>query len=535
MTILGLHKDPWHNTGACIISDKNGSFDLSSVSEERLSREKDSRKFPEKTIKACMSQMNIKSYAEIDLVVTDYIEDKDWRKDNIEHEVKINEILKEFPENRVVSVNHHLAHACATYFSSPFKSAAILIIDGRGSGKETQSIFIAENNNIKLLESTDKMGIGLLYSTITKKIGFKVLEEGKTMRLAPYGKEYNRKIFNFPENFKGIITNFEDVMVLGKYELTKEYDKKILTSEDKAVTAYEIQELCEKVFLHLSNYAKKITNKEYLCLSGGSALNSVSNYRVLKTGLFQDVFVNPAASDTGIPLGCALYGYHILGKNPKTYKEISPYLGPEYAPKDIEKAINNFNGYEIIRENTKPKAIEMIINNKIVAVFWGRSEIGPRALGNRSIIVNPMIAENKDILNSRVKHRESFRPFAPAILVEHLQEYFDISRPEPYMLMVPPVKEDKKKIIPAVTHYDGTGRVQSVSKELNKNFYEMIDLFYQKTGVPVLLNTSFNVAGEPIVESPTDAIKCFLGTGIDALLFENILLVKNTNEDKKIS
>ncbi len=526
MTILGLHKDPWHNTGACIISDKDGLFNVCAVSEERLNREKDSRKFPEKAIKTCMKQMNIKKYDEINLVVTDYIEDGDWRKDNLEHEEKIHPLLKGFPENKIVVINHHLSHACATYFSSPFDNAAILIVDGRGSDKETQSIFIGEKNEIKLLESTTKMGIGLLYSTITKKIGFKVLEEGKTMGLAPYGKEYSRRIFNFPEKFNGIVTDFEDVMVLGKYELTKEYDKEIITFEDKAVAAFGVQDLCEKVFLHLANYTKEITKKDYLCLSGGSALNSVSNYKVLQTGLFKDVFINPAASDAGIPLGCALYGYHILGKNLKTYKQISPYLGPIYASDDIERAIDNFSGYEIMREDAKQKAVEMIVENKTVAVFWGRSETGPRALGNRSILVNPMVAENKDVLNSKVKHRESFRPFAPAILVEHLQEYFDIPRPEPYMLMVPSIKEDKRKIIPAVTHYDGTGRVQSVSKELNKNFYEMIELFYQKTGVPVLLNTSFNVAGEPIVESPEDAIRCFLGTGIDALLFENILLIK---------
>jgi len=526
MIVLGLHKDPWHNTGACIISDKSGSFDICFISEERLNREKDSRKFPEKAIKACMDQMNIKSQGEIDLVVMDYIEDKDWRKDNIQHEERFHDILKEFPEGKIVIINHHLSHVCATYFSSHFNNAAILVVDGRGSDKETQSIFVAENNDIKRLESTDKMGIGLLYSTVTQKIGFKVLEEGKTMGLAPYGKEYNRKIYNFPERFNGIVTDFEDIMILGKYELTREYNKEIISYADKAAAAFEIQELCEKVFLHLSNYTKKITNKDYLCLSGGSALNSVSNYKILKTGLFKDVFINPAASDAGTPLGCALYGYHILGKNPKLYRELSPYLGPEYKLEDIENAISDFSGYETIRKDVKQRAVEMIVNNKIVSVFWGRSEQGPRALGNRSILVNPMIAENKDILNTKVKHRESFRPFAPAVLVEYLQDYFYLPRPEPYMLMVPLVKEDKRKIIPAVTHYDGTGRVQSVSKELNKNFYDTIDLFYRETGVPVLLNTSFNIAGEPIVESPKDAIECFLKTGIDALLFENILLVK---------
>ncbi|MFA6077249.1 MAG: carbamoyltransferase C-terminal domain-containing protein [Candidatus Paceibacterota bacterium] len=527
MIVLGLHKNPWHDTGACIISDKSGSFEVCSISEERLNREKDSRVFPERAIKACMEKLDIKSYAEIDFVVMDYIEDKDWRKDNIEHKERIHEILKEFPEDKIIVINHHLAHASATYFSSPFNSASVLVIDGRGSNKETQSIFIAKDNQIKPLESTSKMGIGLLYSTVTRKIGFKVLEEGKVMGLAPYGKEYNRKIFNFPERFSGIETDFEDVMVLGKYELTKEYDKNIETLEDKKVAAFEIQDLCEKVFLHLANYAKKITNEDYLCLSGGSSLNSVSNYKVLKSGFFKDVFINPAASDTGIPLGCALYGYHVLGNKPKTYKEISPYLGPEYTINDIKKAIKEFSGYKIVRKDAKPEAVKMLLENKIISIFWGRSETGPRALGNRSIVMSPMIAENKDVLNARVKHRESFRPFAPAILVEHLQEYFDIPRPEPYMLTVPMVKEDKKKLIPAATHYDGTGRVQSVSKELNKNFYELIELFYKKTKVPVLINTSFNVAGEPIVESPKDAIKCFLGTDIDALLFENILLIKN--------
>ncbi len=313
--------------------------------------------------------------------------------------------------------------------------------------------------------------------------------------------------------------------------------KPIETFDDKARAAFEVQDECEAAVLHLAEYAFKRTGADYLCISGGVALNSVANYKVLRSGIFKDIFMNPAASDTGIPLGCALHGYHKLLKRPKSYREIFPYLGPSYSRAQILAAIEAYQGtafnqlayegFHLVNQDAIGRAVEMLAANKIVACFHGRSEMGPRALGNRSILMSPLVAANKDVLNSQVKHREAFRPFAPAILEERTQEYFHIDRPSPYMLLVPTVVESKRNVIPAVTHVDGTGRLQTVNKDFNPHFYSIIERFHEKSGVPVLLNTSLNVANEPMAESPEDAIHCFLTTGIDALLMDEFLLIKD--------
>ncbi|MFT7643061.1 MAG: carbamoyltransferase [Pirellulaceae bacterium] len=291
--------------------------------------------------------------------------------------------------------------------------------------------------------------------------------------------------------------------------------------------AYEVQNECEEAYLHLVRYAHEKTGEDRLCLSGGVALNSVANYKVLRSGVFQEIFINPAASDTGIPLGAALYGFHHLLEQPKNYDTISPYVGPAYNTERVVSAIDSFEGYRVVEEDAQIEAARWLAANKIVGHFSSRSEMGPRALGNRSILMSPLVAENKDVLNARVKFREEFRPFAPVVLEERREEYFVLDRPSPYMLLVADIRQEKRAEIPAVTHVDGTGRVQTVSREFNPPFYTLIERFCQATGTPVILNTSFNVAGEPIVESPEDAIRCFLSTDIDALLIEDRLLVKD--------
>jgi carbamoyltransferase len=279
--------------------------------------------------------------------------------------------------------------------------------------------------------------------------------------------------------------------------------------------------------LYLAERARKLTGKTRLCISGGVALNSVANFVISKSGLFEQVFINPAASDTGIPLGAALYGYHTIYGRDRLTVPISPYIGPRHTPESVANAIQPaLARCSVERERVLERTADLLADNRIVAHFHGRSEMGPRALGNRSILMSPMRAENKDVLNARVKHREAFRPFAPACLLEHTAEFFEIDVPCPYMLLVPPVRENKRHVIPAVTHVDGTGRLQTVSESDNPRFRRLIELFAERTGVPVLLNTSFNDNGEPIVESPDDAVRCFLGTDIDALLLDDVLLVK---------
>jgi carbamoyltransferase len=279
--------------------------------------------------------------------------------------------------------------------------------------------------------------------------------------------------------------------------------------------------------LHLARYAADRTGETSLCVSGGVGLNSVANWRIVQSRIFEDVFINPAASDTGIALGAALHGYHEVLGRPRSYDEVRVYIGPSYGASRLAEVIDGHDGYRVVETDALGRAAELLAANLVVACFHGRSEMGPRALGNRSILMSPLVAENKDTLNRRVKHREPFRPFAPAVMEEHAHDYFQIDRPSPYMLLVPPVVEEKRDVIPAVTHVDGTARLQTVRESDNANLYALIDRFHALTDVPVLLNTSFNVANEPIVETPEDAIRCFLATGIDALLMGDRLLIKD--------
>jgi carbamoyltransferase len=524
MIYLGLHKDPWHNTGAAAVTEQHGVLKVAMLSEERLDRIKDSRAFPHHSAMACLRELGASSPHDASSVVMDYIIRKDnWRLDQFKSPCSTFNFLDELPASKLRIINHHLAHAYSVFYSSPFPDAAVLIVDGRGSERETQSLFHATDKGIRLIASTDTIGIGLLYSAITHAIGFGLLQEGKTMGLAPYGRQDPRRFFDFGGRFDGIVTDYAAFCVDGSYAIKAPLPS-LATLEDKAKAAFEIQEECERAMLHLARFAKEKTGSDYLCLSGGVALNSVANYQVLNAGLFKDIFINPAASDTGIPLGCALYGYYEAGGRCRS--EISPYVGPSYSAVQVEQAIAQFSGFNVVREKARERAVAMLAANRIVARFEGRSEMGPRALGHRSILMSPLRAENKDVLNARVKFREAFRPFAPAVLEERAAEFFAIDRPCPYMLLIPDVHPEKRDVIPAVTHVDGTARLQTVTRERNGAFYDVIAEFGRLTGVPVLLNTSFNVAGEPIVETPADSIKCFMGTDIDALLIDDVLLVK---------
>jgi len=536
MVVVGLHKDPWHNTGAAMIREDAGEVRFANLSEERANREKDSRKFPGRSIEACMKELGVASTAEIELVVLDYIVKADWTSDWYRSPCDTNNFLNDIDPKKIHVINHHLAHAYNVFYSSNFESAAVLIVDGRGSEKETQSLFLATRESIELVESTKVIGIGLLYAAVTQAIGFGLLQEGKTMGLAPYGEAVKKQIFRFPRRFEGIVTDYSAVCTEDSYDIAAPHEP-LMSFEDKARAAFEVQKETEAALLHLARYALKRTGATRLCISGGVALNSVANYSVLRSGLFQDIFINPAASDAGIPLGAALYGYHEVLQRPKTYPNVSPFLGPTYSESHVTAAIEAyrgttfnqkaFEGFSVADREALVQAVEMLAGNGIVACFHGRSEMGPRALGNRSILMSPLIAENKNTLNHQIKHREAFRPFAPSVLEEYAQDYFEIDRPSPYMLLVPNVRKEKRERIPAVTHVDGTARLQTVSKDFNPHLCSIIEGFQEKTGVPVLLNTSFNVANEPIVESPEDAIRCFLSTGIDALLIGDYLLVKN--------
>lgn len=526
MYIMGIHKDPWHDTGAAIIKHDGHASEIFSVSEERLDRKKDSRRFPHGAIQACLSHFGLKSLDDIDLFAFDYITSNQLANDHLADRPVDNESLKQFPPEKVEVFNHHLCHAAAVFYSSGFQEAAILIVDGRGSDDETQSLFVGDADGIHLVEKTTAIGIGLLYTAVTRAIGFGPLQEGKTMGLAPFGAGAGDRILTFSGAFDGVETNYESCVAHGEHRLTTPHEP-LDTFERQARAAYDVQQECERAMMHLAQYAKEATGMAKLCISGGVALNSVTNYKILRSGLFDDVFINPAASDTGIPLGAAMAAAYTSKKLPRPREPVSPFLGPRYTSEDYRNAIAKFSGFEVVEEDAIGRAVGLLLDNRIVANHFGRSEIGPRALGNRSILMSPLKAENKDTLNLRVKHREPFRPFAPVTLDEYVPEYFMMDRSCPYMLFVPQVREDKRQTIPAVTHVDGSGRLQSINAKENPVFADIVRKFGEKTGVPVVLNTSFNDNGEPIVESPEDAIRCFLKTNIDALLLDGrTLLIK---------
>lgn len=502
------------------------SPDFAFLSEERIDRVKDSRAFPAGATRACMDELGIASEDEFDFVVMDHIErDDDWRLDQGRRPCSTENYLRSVDQSKIHIIDHHLCHAYSTFMTSPFEDAAILIVDGRGSSKQTQSLFMGRGNSVEFIEMTDTLGIGLLYAAMTQHIGFGLLQEGKTMGLAPFGADGDTSVYDFAGRFDGINTDYSAVCNEGDYGFKVDMPR-AETFEEQALGAYAVQQECERAMHHLAAYARKVTGAKYLCLSGGVALNSVANHSVYASGIFEDVFINPAASDTGIPLGAAFYGYHALGGMPRKAAEVTPYTGPTYSEDRIATAIASFDGFEVIHKDAMECAVDLLADNKIVARFEGRSEMGPRALGHRSLLMSPLLAENKDTMNARVKFREAFRPFAPIVMEEHADTYFVIDRPCKYMLMVPPVRPEMMDVIPAVTHVDGTARVQTVTQDFNGRLYDIIDAFREKTGVPVLMNTSYNVAGEPIVETPEDAIKGFIGNNIDALLIDEILLVK---------
>lgn len=559
LLIIGLHRAPYHHTGAAVIKETDEGLEVVAISQERLDRIKDSGNNPDVAIDYCLNAVGVGSLDDVDLIVSDYIYKPDLQNDrqlglrNALSMLKRN--FKDFDKKHAISeekvrfVNHHMAHACSAFYPSGFSDSAVLIVDGHGTlmagidakekdphgAFETQSIFIAEDGKIKRLASSSMTGIGMFYSAFTYFLGFGNMQEGKTMGLAPLGADFRENYLKFSQNYCGIDIDYSDLVNIWGEDrnfVKAEYlepcrDKQHQTNPYYSRIAWEVQNETEKAMLHLAHYARELTGNNRLCLAGGVALNSVANYAIKQAGVFNDIWVQPASSDTGIPLGCALYGYYHLCEGRKRWEMKHAYLGRNYTQDEIKQAIQSVSDVVAYTEDTDYKqAANLLASGKIVGWFHGGSEYGPRALGHRSILVDPRKAKNKDTLNARVKFREAFRPFAPVVPEEHAHEYFDLDKSSPFMLMVAPIRSEKQDIIPAVTHVDGTGRVQTVTKRDNGLFYDLVVAFGKMTGVPVLLNTSFNVAGDPIVETPEDAIRCFLNTNIDVLILDHFLLRK---------
>jgi len=474
---------------------------------------------------------------------------------------------------------HHLSHAASAFYPSPFNEAAILTIDGVGEWA-TSTICYGKGNQIEIKKELDfPHSIGLLYSAFTYYTGFRVNSgEYKLMGLAPYGNHDSDQFKEFKEK---ILSEIVDIREDGSILLNMKYfhfatglkmtnDKKWKElfgipprKEESALTqdymnmALAIQQITEEVVIRLARTAKELTGCKNLVMAGGVALNSVANGKLLAAGIFDDIWIQPASGDAGGALGAAYAGWHIWkGKerriNPSTDAMKGAYLGPEYN-KDIEKLIRKYNAkyqhYADFDELTRVVASH-ISEGKVIGWFQGRMEYGPRALGNRSILGDARNPEMQKKMNLKIKYREGFRPFAPAVLEEDIREYFNLDKPSPYMLLVVPVKEDRinpvpegyddlelfdrlyhvRSDVPAITHIDFSARVQSVKRETNQRFWKLIKEFKKQTGCSVVINTSFNVRGEPIVCTPDDGFRCFMRTEMDYLVIGDYLFDKTQQQ-----
>ena len=554
--IMGIQSYASHDSGACILrcSDDGGIVDYMTISEERLIRVKYPYVFPVHSIGYCMDYFGLTDISQIDLLMTEYVRIKRWFNSSPSYNISDYDYLKmkfDIHPKKIRIISHHMAHAASTYYASGFGEAAILIVDGVGSDLETTSYFYGKEHRIQMLENYKYYGIGACYNAVSKHIlGFGPGGEGKTMGLAPYGEKYPQ-VLSIESDLDGIKNNFSRFMsrlpysdILNQIEPKnmpipiKHHYKRCENKEDLldpyfARAAYDVQKEAERVILHLAKDLQKKTGSHNLCIAGGVGLNSVANKIILDEAGFENVFIYPACSDAGIPFGLATWGYNNcreIGEfKRKSLDFKNVFTGIEYSEEYI---INVLKKYNIPYEYTDlAKVARLVAESKIVGLFQGGSEYGPRALGHRSIIADSRDKNIKDILNSRVKHREGFRPFAPAILREHCSEYFELNCESPYMLLIANVK--KPEAIPAVTHVDNTARVQTVRREDDPIFYDLIKEYYRITGVPCILNTSFNEAGEPIVETPEDAIICFLKNEIEYLVLENMIVDSNKIRDKK--
>jgi carbamoyltransferase len=604
--ILGLSAY-YHDSAACLVED--GRI-LAAAQEERFTRKKHDAGFPARAVEYCLREAGITA-RQLDLVgfyekplvkfsrlIETYIacaprglqsylkalplwlSQKLWMQDDIRAQL-------DGYEGDILFGEHHESHAASAFYPSPFEQAAIVTIDGVGEWA-TSSIGAGRGNDIELLhELRFPHSLGLLYSAFTSFTGFKVNSgEYKVMGLASYGRPtfvklikdrlleirddgslwMNMEYFTYPHGLTMTGEAFE--RLLGGPSRQPEDQ---LTQRQMDL-ARSIQEITEEVMLKMAAFAHRETGMRDLCLAGGVALNCVGNGRILRTGPFEQIWVQPAAGDAGGALGCALALWHRFLEQPRVSSERTgawerttesshpgstsryadgmngSFLGPGFGEDEIAQFLEA-NGYKARRLNTAELADEvagLLADEKVVGLLLGRMEFGPRALGARSIIGDARSPRMQSVMNLKIKFRESFRPFAPSVLREHVHEWFDLDADSPYMLLVADVRSDRRlpqpdastawgigslkiprSVVPAVTHVDYSARIQTVRRETHPRYYDIIEAFYRRTGCPVIVNTSFNVRGEPLVCTPADAYRCFMRTNMDALVLENYILEKS--------
>jgi len=576
----------YHDSAACLVRD--GEI-VAAAQEERFTRKKHDPRFPENAIGYCLEEAGIetndlayvafydKPFLTFERLLLSYLTIapkglRSWLEALpawLGQKLHVQKVIEQRIgyEGNVLFTEHHEAHAASAFYPSPFDEAAILTVDGVGEWA-TASFGFGKGKDITLLKELHfPDSLGLLYSAFTFFTGFKVNSgEYKLMGLAPYGRpKYRDLILSEIVDVKedgSLRLNLTYFDFIGGRRMTNDRFAKLFggppREPETAITAREmdiaasIQSVTEEIILKMAWHVYQETGRKNLCVAGGVALNCVANGRVLRDGPFENIWIQPAAGDAGGAMGAALSVWHrYLGNdrpNPHGHeRQGGAYLGPAFSMNAIREYLNE-NGYpyrELDADSRARVIAEKIAEGKIVGYMDGRMEFGPRALGARSILGDPRSVETQRVMNLKIKYRESFRPFAPSVLEERISEYFDMDRPSPYMLLVAYVREDKRfpqlsgegmsildrlKMkrcdIPAVTHLDYSARIQTVNRKDNPNYYAIIAAFERITGCPVIVNTSFNVRGEPIVCTPEDAVRCFMRTEMDILVIENCILYK---------
>jgi carbamoyltransferase len=548
-----------HDSAAVLLVD--GEI-IAGAAEERFSRKKHTGDFPIGAIQYCLETAGIKP-SQVDAISHgfDYSPYRaafsldpttaEQYKEVFSKEKLLQQVgqyLPGFPVDRIHQVNHHIAHAASAYYTSGWDECLVIVIDGMGEN-QSATVYHARNNNLeKLAEVSAKNSIGILYSIITLHLGFDFnSDEYKIMGLAPYGDPARYRHF-FEQ---AVVLNDDGTMKIPilqlnndridreTYGATRRYLEEHLiprrapdsdTSDDHRDVAASLQECLDKVMLHICGHFGRKTGLRKLALAGGVALNCTANGRLLQSGIFDDIYVQPAAGDDGTALGAALWTASRNG-GVRNYRFPVPFFGPEHSQAEIDKAIaDTGNRVEVVRftnlADTCAEAAKLIKAGRVLGWYRGRMEFGPRALGHRSILADPGHPEMRDRINAMVKMREAFRPFAPAVSLEQVQDWFEVPRGMelPYMIMTADVRPEFRAHLPAITHVNGSARVQTINKKDNAEFHALVQAVGKVTGREMVLNTSFNVKGQPIVNTPREAIDTFLGTGIEFLFLENTLL-----------
>jgi carbamoyltransferase len=589
-TILGISAF-YHDSAAAVV--REGKIEAA-AQEERFTRIKHDERFPDNAISYCLEHSKMtarevdyiafyeKPFLKFDRLIETYLAYAprgfrsfckampQWLRTKLHHPRVIRKALGKGFDKPILFVEHHMSHAASAFYPSPFEKSAIVTLDGVGEW-DTTSICLGDGNRIEMLKSLKfPHSIGLLYSALTYFLGFRVNSgEYKLMGLAPYGQpEYvaqieeklldlkedgsfalNMDYFTYPYALAMVGKEFERL-----FGFRRRHPEDAIKQEHMNLAA-SIQIVAERLVVNVCRHAKEITGADNLCLAGGVALNCVANGKLIKTGLFKNIWIQPASGDAGGALGAALFTYYQL-LNRK--REISPEdsmegsrLGPSYSDHDIENALKEagaqYEHYSDEKQLLRTTA-EHIAGGRVVGWFNGRMEFGPRALGGRSILGDPRSGDMQSRMNLKIKYRESFRPFAPSVLKEDGPLYFDLVEESPYMLLVAPISEliraqltEEEKVImedvdltkrvnvrrselPAITHVDMSARIQTVDALRSGRYFKLLQAFKEATGCGVLVNTSFNVRGEPIVNTPNDAIRCFLATEMDTLVIEDFVL-----------